>query len=230
LSAASHWLDGYWAETYPRVDEDFIARRSALNCWADPMAVIDGLRKTTLVASRQHGRFALRQIDMAAGLIPASETETKPSEAQINAAFAELPTEHLQNLRQNLAVALAAVKAITEKMSGEAGPDAAPEFNPLTQVLGRIARVLDTQLEMRADKTGSESAVTTGVASGTMAVGTIGSRQDAIRALDAIAEFFRRNEPSSPVPMFCERAKRLVAKNFLEVGQARLAGGLRDSD
>jgi len=72
--------------------------------------------------------------------------------------------------------------------------------------------------------------------SGVMAVGAIKSRQDAIRALDAAAEFFRRNEPSSPIPMFLERAKRLVSKDFLEVladvapdalPQARTAGGLK---
>ncbi len=48
-------------------------------------------------------------------------------------------------------------------------------------------------------------------------MGAIRSRQDAIRALDAVAEFFRRNEPSSPIPLFVDRAKRLVSKDFLEV-------------
>jgi type VI secretion system protein ImpA len=55
--------------------------------------------------------------------------------------------------------------------------------------------------------------------------------------LDAVTEFFRRNEPSSPVPLFVERAKRLVAKDFLEVladmapdalAQAKRAGGIKD--
>ena len=72
-----------------------------------------------------------------------------------------------------------------------------------------------------------------------MAVGAIGSRQDAIRALDAVVEYFRRNEPSSPVPLMIERAKRLVSKNFLEVLEdiapdavsvARAVGGLKDGD
>ena len=63
------------------------------------------------------------------------------------------------------------------------------------------------------------------------------SRDDAIRALDAAAEFFRRNEPSSPIPLFLDRAKRLVSKDFLEVladvapdalPQAKSAGGIRD--
>jgi type VI secretion system protein ImpA len=72
-----------------------------------------------------------------------------------------------------------------------------------------------------------------------MRVGAIGSRQDAVAALDAVAEFFRRTEPSSPIPLFLARAKRLVSKDFLEVladiapdavAQARVAGGLRDSE
>jgi Uncharacterized protein conserved in bacteria len=67
--------------------------------------------------------------------------------------------------------------------------------------------------------------------------GVVKSRQDAIRALDAVALFFKRTEPSSPIPMFLERAKRLVSKDFLEVladiapdavAQARAAGGLKD--
>ena len=54
-----------------------------------------------------------------------------------------------------------------------------------------------------------------------------------------VAEFFRRTEPSSPIPLFLGRAKRLVSKDFLEVladvapdavAQARMAGGLRDGE
>ena len=69
--------------------------------------------------------------------------------------------------------------------------------------------------------------------------GVVKSRQDAVRALDAVADFFRRTEPSSPIPLFLERAKRLVSKDFLEVladiapdavAQARAAGGLKDGE
>ena len=45
LNVAAYWLDTYWSQTYPLVDEDAILRRNALNCLADPMAVVDGLRK-----------------------------------------------------------------------------------------------------------------------------------------------------------------------------------------
>jgi len=58
-----------------------------------------------------------------------------------------------------------------------------------------------------------------------------------VRALDAVITFFQNTEPSSPVPLFIERAKRLIAKNFLDVLQdivpdalnaAKAAGGIRD--
>src|SRR5262245_11285852 len=65
LNAASQWLESYWTQVYPLVDEDAIVRRSALNNFADPMAILDRLRRTPLVSSRQHGKFSLRDIDIA---------------------------------------------------------------------------------------------------------------------------------------------------------------------
>ena len=52
LTVASQWLEMYWSQTYPLVDEDAILRLNALNCFADPMAAVDGLRRVALVRSR----------------------------------------------------------------------------------------------------------------------------------------------------------------------------------
>jgi hypothetical protein len=41
LRVASQWLEMYWSQTYPLVDEDAVLRRNALNCFADSMAVVD---------------------------------------------------------------------------------------------------------------------------------------------------------------------------------------------
>lgn len=235
LRVAAHWLDAYWPQTYPLVDEDAIVRRNALNCFADQVAVLDGLRRAVLVDSRQHGRFSLRDMDIAAGQAQPTDGEPPPQEPQINAAFAVMPLEELTGLQQRVSEALAAVKSIETKMREEAGTEAAPELDPLSAHLGRIDRVLRAQLAMRPDGSGEPGAVADGA---TIAVGAIRSRQDAIRALDAVASFFRQNEPSSPIPLIVERAKRLVSKDFLEVladiapeavGHAKAAGGLRDS-
>ena len=99
LTVASQWLETYWAETYPLVDEDAILRRNALNCFADPMAVVDGLRRLPLVSSRQHGRFSLRDIEIATGQHAAGRRRCPPGRSAINAAFAEMPLDELTALR-----------------------------------------------------------------------------------------------------------------------------------
>ena len=101
--------------------------------------------------------------------------------------------------------------------------------------------MLRTQLALRSDgTTGPDGDGTDPDHDGGPAIsGVVRSRQDAIRALDAVSTFFRQHEPSSPVPLLLDRAKRLVSKSFLEVladiapealGQARSAGGLKDGD
>jgi type VI secretion system protein ImpA len=242
LTVAAEWLGRYWNHVYPLVDEDAILRRSALNCFADQMAVIDGVRRVPLVDSRQHGRFSLRDFDIASGQMQPGPAETRPDEARINAAFAATSLEDLTRMQQSAAAALAALQRIDSLMRDGAGPGAAPNFDGLSSQLGRIDRILRVQLAARPNghaEPGAEPAADAAPGQTPATSGPIRSREDAIRALDAVAEFFRRSEPSSPIPLFLERAKRLVSKDFLEVladiapdalAQARAAGGLRDGE
>jgi type VI secretion system protein ImpA len=127
-------------------------------------------------------------------------------------------------------------------MGTHGGPDAVPDLSALMAPLGRMDRVLRAQLATRtgtAEGAAAGGGLEAGEAGGRMAPGAIRSRQDAIRALDAVAEYFRQHEPSSPIPLFVDRAKRLVSKNFLEVladvvpdalPQVRAVGGIPESD
>ncbi len=60
------------------------------------------------------------------------------------------------------------------------------------------------------------------------------SRADALRLLDLVCQYYRKNEPSSPLPLLIERARRLAEMNFLDVlrdlapeglGQAQIVVG-----
>jgi type VI secretion system protein ImpA len=239
LTTASQWLESYWPQVYPLLDEDAIARRNALNCFADPMAVVDRVWRLPLVASRQHGRFSLRDLDLATGQAVPGPNEKRPDEAAIREAFRELPTDELTALEQSVVSATAALSSIDTKMRGEGGPEVAPDFGPLSTQFARLTRILRERLAERTGGSAGETLSDGGngtTAANTYTGGVIRSRQDAVRALDAVAEFFRRNEPSSPIPLFVDRAKRLVAKDFLEVLEdiapdalavARSAGGLK---
>jgi len=238
LDVAAEWLEQYGSQVFPLVDEDALVRRNALNCFADPMAVNDWLRRTPLVRSRRHGSFALRDIEIAAGQLPPGDGEAPPDGKQIAAAFGETSIEDLQALQERVTTALTAITRINAVMAA-AGSEMVPALDVLTVQFGKTDRFLRAQLTLRVPaepgEAGAVAAATTPGPGQVVAVGAIRSRQDAIRALDAVATFFRNNEPSSPVPLFVERAKRLVSKDFLEVladvapdglSQAKSAGGV----
>ena len=61
-------------------------------------------------------------------------------------------------------------------------------------------------------------------------VGEIASREDAIRMLDKICEYFDRHEPSSPVPFLLKRAKTLVVKDFMAILLDLAPGGAEQAN
>jgi type VI secretion system protein ImpA len=238
LGVASHWVTSYWPQVFPRLEDgDAIFRQSALNCFADRVAVIEGLRRVPLVTSRQHGRISWRDIEIVSGAVAAGSADAPPDEARISAAFDEMPFAELKALQQSVAGSGTTLRTMDEAMRQEAGIEAAPTFEPLVTLLKKMDAALQERIGRHPEAVAQGAVAGATAEDGVIAVGSIRSRQDAIRALEAAAEFFRRNEPSSPIPLIVDRAKRLVAKDFLEVladvapdavQQARWAAGLRD--
>lgn len=243
VHVAAIWIRDHWADVYPRVDDDAILRKNALNTLSDRMSVLDGLRRLALVEHRQLGRISLRDVDIATAQLAPTEADTAPAnEAQVAAVFAATASEDLQTLKTQLETGIQDLQSIDQKMRDFGGPAASPDFEPLLTVLARADKLLTEHLTARgalagdaaADPAGGDTGVGGG---GPIGVGGIKSRQDALRALDAVASFFRQNEPSSPIPLFLERSKNLIGKDFLEiladvapdgVAGARIAGGLKD--
>jgi type VI secretion system protein ImpA len=241
ITVASRWLETYWDSVYPRVAEDPVITSSSLSSFADRAAIIDGLRRAPLV-SGPLGRFSFRDLDAP---LPADAEDGEgqkpgPDGSAIRAAFAAMPIDDLRALHAAVGAGVETLRAIEQTMTSQAGSDAMPSFDLLAAQLQAMQTALRTRLSEHPDAVaGVDDATGEGVEGGGAKgpVGAIATRQDAIRALDAVADFFRRSEPSSPIPMIVDRAKRLVSKNFLEVladlapgglAEARSAGGIRD--
>jgi type VI secretion system protein ImpA len=245
LTVGARWLELWIDAVYPLVDEDGILRRSSLNGFADRMAMVDGVRRAPVLAHRQLGSVSIRDIEIVTGhLIPAEGETGTVSAEQLEGLLAATPAAELRALCDQLNAAGASLKSMEEAVSVRSGAQAAPDFTtlsvPLARTLQRVAEHLATRADAATEATPGAAAPGEAVAvSDVAAVGTVRNRQDATRALDAVAAFFRTNEPSSPIPLLIERAKRLVAKDFLEVlaelapealAPAKAASGVRDSD
>ena len=240
LGVASRWFDGFPDKLYPLVDEDAILRRNALNCFADRMAIVEAVRRQPLVSNPQLGAFSLRHFEIATGTQTATAADGEPpSAAHVSAALSAAEDDQIAPLAASLEAGVGALRQVDAAMRSANGTEGAPDFDPLISALDQARTILAGELATRAANAAPADGAGDGeaAAGGAIAVGSIRSRDDAIRALDAVATFFRKNEPSSPVPIFIERAKRLVAKDFLEVladvapdglDQAKRVGGIRD--
>jgi len=139
-----------------------------------------------------------------------------------------MPLDDLQALGRSVTTASAALKSIDARMRGDAGTEAAPSFDVLVAQMAKVERVLRLQLSARPDAPHvDDGGPEPGRGTGRAPIGAITSREDAIRALEAVAAYFRQAEPSSPLPLLLDRAKRLVSKDFLEV-LADIAPGALD--
>jgi type VI secretion system protein ImpA len=245
LGIAAQWLDSWWTEVFPRVDEDAILRRNALNGFADRMAIVDAVRRAPLLVHRQLGTFSIRDIEIATAQIPAPQEEASPPDAtQLAALLAASSPEELTAVHGTLEDILRNLKAIEATMRERGGSEAAPDFAILAAPLARTSRLVAEHLQTRAPAQANASSGgpegqpgDQAGGGGAIATGGIRTRGDATRALDAVAHFFRTNEPSSPIPLLIERTKRLVDKDFLQVlaelapdalDQAKAASGVRD--
>ncbi len=242
LTVADRWLGENWDLVFPRIDEDAILRRNALNSFADRMAIVDAVRRTPVLAHRQLGSFSLRDLELATGQLTAAETDANaPNSAQIEAIIAGADPAELAALADGLRAGMGALRNMVTTMQTRAGFESAPDFDPLLRPMSRIDKLLQDHAPAAAgagtaagsDPDGGSPAMATSLAT------EVNSRQDAIRALEAISAWFRAHEPSSPVPLLLDRAKRLVSKNFMEVLadiapdgviQARLIGGIQNDE
>ena len=103
-----------------------------------------------LVDNRQHGRYGLRDVEIATGQATPAAADTPAATAQIDAAFAAMPDEELAALHDGVNAAMAALKRIDATMAAQAGTDAAPGLEPVSAPLGKIAKILRAQVALRS--------------------------------------------------------------------------------
>jgi type VI secretion system protein ImpA len=227
-------IEQHWENVYPQLDpeddNDPTLRINTIVGLCDPETTLHDLRTTPLVSSRSLGRFSLRDVQIAAGIITpiaADEEHTPPNQTMIDGAFQDADLEELQATADTVAEAMEHAERIEALLTDQVGVTEAPDMSALAGVLKEIRHVLVEQLERRGvgmggeDEAGEimEGATATGGAPAgqRMIVGEIASREDVIRTLDKICEYYKRYEPSSPVPFMLKRAKKLVAMDFVEL-------------
>ena len=238
FSAALAVLNGYltqhWDSVHPQVEPEeggALSRLNAVAAFTDGLDMLRSLRDTPLYQSRAFGEITYRKIEAARARLPAGANGKSPlTEAQIASAFADADkaevARQLGHVRAARDLARAVDKALTDRLKQGNTVD----FTELVKLLDAFERELggrsptaraapETAGAVKANGADRESAPAAIVG----APGVIESRQDVIAALDRCCDYFRQHEPSSPVPLLLQRAKRLVTMDFVGIVRDLLA-------
>ena len=219
-----------WSSIHPQLDPDDgndpTQRINSLSMLTDGATLVRELKETTFIVLPGLGPLSLRVLDMVSGDTPVPEGQSAPTMASIEAALLDVSAEALASASGAATQAYDSVTNIEVALVRHVGSSQALNLDPLTRQLRRIrdllasapAAVPDAAMAPPAEgEEGGASAPGASAAGPAAISGEIGSRADVVRMLDKILAYYQRYEPSSPVPMLLERAKRLAPKSFFEV-------------
>ena len=203
-------LDRYAPTLHPQLDSDdptdATMRVTALTGLCEPR-LLSVLRAAPLAQSRSVGPVTWRNIQRDGG-------GATMDPASVDAAFAESGQDALVALVHAVRGSLADFDGIEAAFSGF---HPAPDLGPVRQFLREVHGALEPRLprEEQAGDGGAEGA--SGVGGRRALAGELVSRDDVLRAIDAICKYYATHEPSSPVPILLARCKRLVTMSFIEI-------------
>ncbi|MDX1656975.1 MAG: type VI secretion system protein TssA [Candidatus Competibacteraceae bacterium] len=230
-------LEQHWDHLHPQLDPeddyDPTMRVNAIASLCD-QALLRALREAPLARSRALGSVSLRDIEVATGQAPAPPGVEPMEPATVEAVFQDADPASLQAVQAAVDNSLDHLRAVEALLMERVGPEQAPDLEALPRLLKTLRAVLAERLgghdPGQATEPDQDSAPVSGAQTAAPATGgvasQIASREDVVRMLDKLCEYFARHEPTSPVPLLLRRARRLVHMDFMEIIQDLAPDGI----
>ncbi len=214
LDVINNLLANFWEEVYPvEPEEEYEYRRLALDRLAEKpvLAAVDQVR---VVEGRQTGNFTLGDFRSARD---GSGVDFKLIEQGLAETVKDKPS-YYDDLAVQANEARGAIARL-EATVGEHFPSYKVPLDGLKKRLGELeAAISGFSGVPMAEAAGEEGEVSGGGASAAQrAPDALNSREDVVRLLGKIIQFYQKNEPTSPVPVLLERAQRVVTMDFKEI-------------
>jgi type VI secretion system protein ImpA len=212
LAAVAYWLDKFWNDVHPRPQGGDAARSGAIST-LDLPTVIFPLQYAPLVEARRLGQISYRTWMIATGEVKPRTGEVPQSQAAITEAIGTADPHVLATTRNNVALVKGALETIRKAFLAH-GESAG--LDKLPTLAATIRAFIDPQAAAAA---GGQAADASDVAAAV--AGDVGpapaSLAQVSQALAAIADYYSRSEPSSPILLLIRQAHHLIGKSFFEI-------------
>jgi type VI secretion system ImpA family protein len=213
-------FERYWDSVHPTLEDYGLqGRKGACESLTRIAEFLRPLQQTVLI---EHPRLGSYSGDDFARF--ARDGESADGFGMFRAAMADTSLEALQQVVSRLEAIEAALRRADAILgghaveAGELGTNFAPTFHALAAIRRAILPYMGASVSPEAGDDeaghGDDSEPTSGVA---RAPGRIDSREDVMRALDAIGDYYQRREPSSPIPIALRRIRGWIAMDFMAI-------------
>jgi type VI secretion system protein ImpA len=215
-------VDSHWADLHPGLHHGWAPASRRNFCQAlGGKAFGAGLKTVGLFKDRRGTAYAIGDV------LTASADPAGAGRRVAGVLKAEVATDALTER-------LAAMGAGLERVQTATGANLADTIALVGEVGDAVAALASgAAAPATQDAAGPEASPSAAAASGAAALppgapAMINSRADVVRALDAIGDYYKRAEPSSPVRLILERAKTWVELDFLAILDDIVPGSLED--
>lgn len=210
----------YWDKLFPAID-DGLAIRAGKISWLN--TTLAPVIETISLTAQSEGGYSLRhwneakEVDNIARRDPAAakrlvDEENKLTSDQINKSVAATPEAFYESLYSDLVACQDAFKLLDNlvdmKFADEA-PSLASLKNVIESCLQLVTRIAKEKGMLGMEKDGDSGTDKSLVKqAGPASAGRLGSREEALRKLAEVAQYFRANEPHSPIAYLVDRAAK----------------------
>jgi type VI secretion system ImpA family protein len=208
-------LEQFWDKVHPQLEEyGFQGRKGPCESLARRGEFLGPLERTPLLDHPRLGRFSGADFErFRAG------AEAADGYGMFRAALAETPEETLTAIVARLDAILAAIKradtVLTANADGDTGANFQPTYELITQMKKAVQSFTSSPAAAEEEAAPATDSADAGAGGGPRIAGRVESREDVIKAMDAIADYYRRREPTSPVPAALQRVREWVSLDFL---------------
>jgi len=209
-------LSNFWDEVHPRPDPDdgdTFARVSVLASLDSLEGLLGDVRNAPLIFDRRLGGLRMRSVEVALDKLEPRPEDNVYNSTQIEGMLAE-EAELAERVKAAVEAGLEHLSQLRSVMDERFGMSSV-EVKTMQGMLTGLQSLLPgaAPLEEAEGESGEEAPARRGGG----AVGSIETRQDAVRAINAICAFLERTEPTNPAQLLLRRAERLIDKNFIQL-------------
>jgi type VI secretion system ImpA family protein len=212
-------LERYWETVHPQLEEyGFQGRKGPCESLGRRGEFLGPLERTPLLEHPRLGRFSGGDFERVRAGAEAAE-----GYGMFRAALADTPEATLTEIIERLDAITSAVKRADAVLTANAGEDTGANFQPTYELLAQMKKAVQSFTsappaeDAGAAAIGAETGGGAPAGGGPRIAGRVESREDVVKALDAIADYYRRREPTSPVPAALQRVREWVNLDFLSL-------------